>query len=186
MQGIELMNWNNEKFSYFHFGNNSLIKTRKMTTLEMEVAIMKDCNVHQNVVVPNVSFGISRINNSGIYELHECDVLKVSNSGYATEFEIKISKSDFKADLTKKHNHCSRFIKQMYYVVPFEMLEFAKDNIKNEAGLAYVKYGHLFFVKTAGIRPTHFKWSDEEILKLAKLGTMRILGLKEKILNLKL
>ena len=104
-----------------------------MTTLEMEIAVMKDCDIRQNIVVPNVSFGIVRYSyekgKEKYDELHECDILKVTLSGYATEYEIKVSESDFKADAKKKHSHDSKFIKQMYYVVPFEMLVFALKHL---------------------------------------------------------
>lgn len=156
-----------------------------MNTLQMEIAIMKDCNFRQNIVVPNVSFGIVRYwreNDATKYdELHECDVLKVTPSGYATEYEIKVSKSDFKADIKKKHKHDSRFIKQMYYAVPFEMLDFAKENLPEYAGLVYVKNNKVFCSVNAPIREYCFKWTTDEQFKLAKLGAMRIIGLKNKI-----
>lgn len=156
-----------------------------MTTLEMEIAVMYYCDIRRNIVVPNVSFGITRRkddNGRRMYEaLHECDVLKLTPSGYATEYEIKISKSDFKADLKKKHGHNSKFIKQLYYVVPYEMLEFAKENLPENSGLYYVKNKRMYSAVKAPNRKQAFKWRDEEIHKLARLGTMRILGLKKKI-----
>ena len=156
-----------------------------MNTLEIEIAIMKACNIRQNIVVPNVSFGMVRYfheNGQRKYdELHECDILKVTPSGYATEYEIKISKADFKNDFKKKHTHNSRFIKQLYYVVPFELLEFAKENYPPRSGLAYVRNEKLHYHTRAPIRIGAFKWTDKEISQLSRLGTLRILGLKKKI-----
>ncbi len=156
-----------------------------MNTLQMEIAIMEDCNVRQNIVVPNVSFGIVRYFGSGKNrtwdELHECDVLKLTPSGYATEYEIKVSKSDFKADLKKKHNHDGKFIKQLYYAVPFELLDFAKQHLPENAGLVYVKNNKVKYAIVAPIRELYFKWTSEEMFKLAKLGAMRIVNLKRLI-----
>jgi len=158
-----------------------------MTCEEIEIIIMEAENISQNIIVPNVQFGIVRYfgehPNRTYDELHECDILKLTKTGYATEYEIKISKSDFKADLKKKHNHDSKFIKQMYYVVPFEMLDFTKDNLPEYAGLAYIKNNKLHYAINAPIRKGCFKWTDKETFNLARLGAMRILGLKKKIQN---
>lgn len=158
-----------------------------MTTLEMEVAIMEYCNVRQNIVVPNASFGMVRWlpgnTERGFDELHECDILKVTPAGYATEFEIKVSKSDFLADKKKKHSHDSNFIKELYYAVPYEMLEFAKENLPEGAGLIYVKDGRVRPAICAKIRDGHFKWTDKEMFKLSRLGAMRISTLKKSLLR---
>lgn len=62
--------------------------------------------------------------NYGIVELyHECDILSVSNSGYLTEFEIKISKSDLKNDLKKRHHHNSKRLKYQYFAIPEKLKE---------------------------------------------------------------
>lgn len=160
-----------------------------MTTLEMEISIMKTCDIRRNIIVPNVSFGMVRyFEENGkrkFDELHECDILVLNKSGYATEYEIKVSKRDFKADFKKKHNHDSKFIKHLYYVVPYEMLEFAKEYLPEGSGLAYVKDGFMIYETTAPIRKGAFKWTEEERYKLARLGTMRILNLKRNIWKLK-
>jgi len=59
---------------------------------------------------------------------HECDMLAITRAGYSVEFEIKISRSDFKADASKTFKHFalakgdpngpSRF----FYVVPQGMI----------------------------------------------------------------
>lgn len=160
-----------------------------MTTIEIEIAIMRHCDISRNIVVPNVSFGIKRQVKFGSWwdnewdVLHECDILKVTLSGYATEYEIKVSKSDFIADKKKKHKHDSRFIKQLYFVVSDDMLEFAEKNLPERAGLAYIKNNHFYYKKTAPIRKDAFKWTNEELFKLTRLGTMRLLNLKRKIID---
>lgn len=155
-----------------------------MKTIEVEIAVMKHCNIRQNIVVPNVSFGMVRYFIGGCDELHECDILNVTKSGYATEYEIKVSKSDLLAEKKKKHSHDSNFIKQLFYVVPEKMKQFALDNIKEEAGLYVVKdNGKMQCIKNAEINKDCFKWTNAEMFKLAKLGTMRILGLKQKLIK---
>ncbi len=160
-----------------------------MKTLDIEIALLEDCKFNQNIVVPNVANGIVRHfgekPNRTYDELHECDILKVTLSGYATEYEIKISKSDFKADFKKKHNHDSKFIKQLYYVVPFELLEFAKENLPNNAGLAYAKNDKIYYITNAPMRENAFKWTNEEMFKLARLGAMRIYNLKQNIAKMR-
>lgn len=37
--------------------------------------------------------------------LHECDVLAISKADLIYEFEVKISRSDFRKDFTKEHKH---------------------------------------------------------------------------------
>lgn len=159
------------------------------TTLDMEIALMKYCDVRQNIVVPNVSFGIERVfceNGKTVRDtLHECDILKVTKSGFATEFEIKVSRSDFLKDLAKKHTHNSRFIKQLFFAIPFEMLEFAKQHLPENAGLVFLKNDKIKIAINAPVRKNCFKWNDKEMFKLARLGTMRIFTLKKLINKIK-
>ena len=105
-----------------------------MTTLEVEIAMMKELRFNQNIVVPNVSFGM-RVNGES---LHECDLLCLTPSGYATEIEIKVSKSDLKKDASKNHCHIHKGIKAFWLAVPEELKDFALDHIPYRAGLYYV------------------------------------------------
>lgn len=66
----------------------------KLNARDIEIAIAKMFNYRMNVIVPNVSWGLGL--------RCECDLLIVSQRRYATEIEIKVSKSDIKAD-KKKH-----------------------------------------------------------------------------------
>lgn len=73
----------------------------------------------------------------------EADFFCISKTGYATEFEIKVSKSDFKADFKKKKKHekyadKSRTYKpnRFYYVVPDGLID-VKD-VPTYAGLIYI------------------------------------------------
>jgi hypothetical protein len=40
-----------------------------------------------------------------ISEMQECDVISVSKSDYIYEYEVKISRADYKKDFIKKHTH---------------------------------------------------------------------------------
>jgi hypothetical protein len=159
-----------------------------MKTIDIEIALMQHLNIRQNIVVPNVSFGIKRQIKFGSWlenewdVLHECDILDVTPSGYATEYEIKVSKSNFLADKKKKHKHDSRFIKRLFYIVPKDMKDWALENLPEGAGLCFVTdSGRVYFIKNAPIRKNAFKWTNEEMFKLARLGAMRILPLKRLI-----
>jgi len=72
-----------------------------LKTSDIEFAVAKYFNFRKNLIVPNVSWG---------FNIHECDLLIVRKSGYAIEVEIKISKSDFKADFKKIHKRLGVYV----------------------------------------------------------------------------
>ena len=92
-----------------------------MKTLDMEIAVMKHFDIVQNLIVPNISWGISG--------LHECDILSLSKAGYATEIEIKISKADLMSDKKKEHGHRHRYIANLYFCVPSFLKQIALEEI---------------------------------------------------------
>lgn len=63
--------------------------------------------------------------------LGECDVISISKSLYVYEYEIKISRSDFKADFTKEYKH-----KKLKQEVPV----FAEYNETKKGKLTGEKY----------------------------------------------
>lgn len=87
----------------------------------------------------------------------ECDLFIVTKSGYGVEFEIKLSRSDFKKDFTKKMKHdtlsTGKCIKEFwggekkeitldrpnrfYYVCPEGLIK--PDEVPEYAGLIYFK-----------------------------------------------
>ena len=82
--------------------------------------------------------------NLNVYDW-ESDVLKITKSGYAYEFEIKISRADFKNDFKhKKKKHTlleskessSKMPNYFYYVVPEGLV--TEDEVPEYAGLIYV------------------------------------------------
>ena len=70
---------------------------------------------------------------------HECDILTVSPSYWATEVEIKISVNDLKADFKKQHNHNSKAIKYFYYCIPEHLLQKSLNIIPKNYGILVAK-----------------------------------------------
>ena len=153
-----------------------------MKTIDVEIAVMRYIGIRQNLVVPNVSWGIS-LNNQ---DLHECDILSLTKSGYATEVEIKVSKYDLLKDREKGHNHRHNHIARLFFAVPELLEDVALINIPDRAGLLVVRKDRndgKIYVEQVRVCQRNMKaitWTDEDRYKLARLGTMRILGLKEK------
>jgi hypothetical protein len=147
-----------------------------MRTLEMEIALMQFFNVRQNLIVPNVSWGIAN--------LHECDILVLTDSNYAAEIEIKISKADLLNDKNKKHGHYHNHIARLFFAVPEELKDIALEVIPDRAGLYTIKHSKAKpkLVKKCVRNKNAIRWTNKERLKLAHLGTMRILNLKRKLL----
>lgn len=159
-----------------------------MKTIEIEIAIMQYFDTRQNLIVPNISWGIAN--------LHECDILSLSKAGYATEVEIKVSKSDLLKDKEKEHNHRHNHIAQLFFAVPKNLEDIALNVIPERAGLFVVeKYRYrvlgfddvykfdtkIIMARQCERNKNAVKWSEQERYQLARLGTMRILGLKKKI-----
>ncbi len=91
--------------------------------------------------------------------LQECDVISVSKSDYIYEYEIKISRQDFKKDFIKeKHNHILnekftyirkgeqlfRVCNYFNYVVPKDLI--SVDEVPEYAGLIYINEDFTFRV----------------------------------------
>ena len=161
-------------------------KHTKITTLQMELTVSRFVNIRQNILVPNVSWGMFK---------HECDLIQLSKSGYATEYEIKISKSDLKADQKKYHGHDDPKIRYLYFVIPW-YLEKDIDLIPERAGIIIV-HERVLREKNTGVvtidEKLHckkireaksnymYKFSIEERIRLLELMAMRIWNLKRKL-----
>jgi len=78
-------------------------------TIDMEIALANYFGVRQNLIVPNVSWGM---------DSHECDLFVLSPAGYGWEVEIKVSKADLFKDKYKRHGHHSSKIKFLYFAIP--------------------------------------------------------------------
>ena len=156
-------------------------KINKITTIEMEVALMARLNILRNIIVPNVSWGL---------DLHECDLLILTPSNYATEIEIKVSKYDLLKDKNKWHEHQSEWISRLYFAVPYYLEDLAFEHVPERAGI-YVVYkndsGRLRVLRKRFAKPKpkslRQKWDEKRRQKLLHLGCMRILTLKKQLVK---
>lgn len=145
----------------------------------MEVAIAELIGWRENTIVPNVFWGLNL--------RHEADLLVLDKSGRLTEIEIKVTLSDLKADFKKMHGHSSTIISRLIYAVPDKLVEYAQEHIPKHAGLITVNWNqYLGKFEARWIKPCkHFKNmekpSQEVLIKLMKLGCMRIWSLKKSL-----
>ena len=145
----------------------------KITIYEIEIAIANYFGIRENIIVPNISWGI---------KIHECDLLIIRKPGCGVEVEIKISKSDLKADFKKKHNHIDPYnrIKEFYFAIP-DYLEDCLPLIPEHAGVISVSrniiagtiHTECRMIRKCKINTKAVKFCDNEIIKIAHLGTMR-------------
>jgi len=161
-------------------------KTKPITTIEMEIAIAKMFGIRQHIIVPNLSWGLTG--------MHECDLFLIKKSGVSVEIEIKRSKSDFLADFKKGHNHKDRYnrITEFYYAFPEDLIDKCIELIPEHAGIIsckrWIDYNKEEWVSAQIKRPPKRikgarKLTEEEQLKVARLGCMRIFPLKEKLIK---
>lgn len=142
----------------------------------MEISLANYFGYRVNQIVPNISYGLW---------IHECDLLIVSQAGYCTEVEIKTSISDLKADFKKEHQHKSKKIKYFYYAIPESLKEKALPLIPEHAGLISVKDMNGFYwhncsiIKSPIINKNARPLTQEELIKLGHLASMRIWSLKQ-------
>ena len=133
----------------------------------------------------------------------ECDVMIISKAGYAQEFEIKISRADFKTDFKKakgggmfggheKKKHAQLTLgdhwgpKHFWYVCPDGILTL--DDIPEYAGLRYIRYydnRRPAFWKTSVIKkaPTlhREKFPQAAIEKMGRMFYYRLWAGRRKI-----
>lgn len=128
----------------------------------------------------------------------EGDVFEVTKSGYLYEYEVKITRADFKKDAEKERcyysgqriskfdqlregNRCNYF----YYVVPENMV--SVDELPEFAGLIYMnnsyKYPEFKTIKQAPKLTTE-KAGEKHILKLYESSYYRFHEYRRRIMNL--
>ena len=149
-----------------------------MKTIEMEITLAHYFNLRQNLIVPNVYWGMGF--------RHELDLLVLTQANYGYEIEIKISKKDLIQDTQKRHNHESNKIKYLYFAIP-EKLESDIEHIPGRAGIIIVRdnfkpwqRGKCKLLRKP-VKNSDYKFTEIERLKLYRLMALRIWGLKEKI-----
>ncbi len=154
-----------------------------ITTPEMECALANWLNYRANLIVPNVYWGMTGF--------HECDLLVVSKAGYLTEIEIKVTKSDLRADKKKWHGHRSLRIKRLFFALP-DYLEHCVDLVPERAGIILVRpEGNVpgvypYHPRCRATRPAQRnkdagKISEADRYKIARLGALRIWNLKRQL-----
>jgi len=117
-----------------------------------------------------------RIANTYVFDW-ESDFLCVSRSGYINEIEIKISRSDFKADAKKVEKHLKlqsgtgMIPHRFYYTTPHNLI--TADEVPEYAGLIYapnytvIKNAPLLHKRDIDLRNTlcdkyYYKWLDAQ------------------------
>ena len=100
--------------------------------------------------------------------------------------EIKTSKADIIADLKKQHCHESKKLRSLLFAIP-KSLEHCADLIPERAGVITVyehENNHRLYcsiLRKAQINVNAEKLCEKDILRVARLGTMRIWNLREDI-----
>jgi hypothetical protein len=146
------------------------------TAKEIEVCIARYFGTRGNVIVPNVSWGLLP---------YEADVLVMPESGMLYEIEIKVSKGDLIADKKKNHQHDSHLVRKLYFAIPQKLQPFI-EHVPEKAGILIIdKDGFVKRIKEARVNLDAPKLSERHQFILARLGTMRIWTLKEKLLGIK-
>lgn len=136
------------------------------TAVEIERCVISYFNPRVNIVVPNVSWGLF---------VHECDLFVLSKNNYATEVEIKISRSDIVKDKTKQHGHNSNKIKRLFFAIS-ERLNQPEIimHIPERAGIIVVDCnGRCRIIRHAKINAQARKLSAEERINLLRLAYLR-------------
>jgi len=105
---------------------------KKISTPELELAVVGLIGYRRQTIVPNVSWGLGF--------RHECDLVVLNpDSGYLAEIELKISVADFRADLKKNHSHDSIYLRKLSYAMPEDVMEKVRADVPERAGIISVK-----------------------------------------------
>lgn len=149
----------------------------KPKTTDIEICVAEYFHPRVNLVVPNVSWGLSLS--------HECDLLVLTKAGYAYEVEIKVSAADLKADLKKSHGHYSPKIKKLFFAIPECLLKY-REFIPKDAGILVVwrtdeLHGWRVRKERDAIGFGNYKFSDSQKFQFARLGALRIFPLKRAL-----
>lgn len=146
-----------------------------MNARDIEIAVADYFNYRQNVIVPNVSWGLFR--------RQEVDLLVVRKSGYCVEVEIKVASSDIRADKRKQHSHWNHLIRQTWFAVPEKLA--SHPDIPAIAGvLAVIQVDGKYYCRTVRgpkVNKQAVPLRPEQMLKVGSLAAMRIWTLKAKL-----
>jgi len=147
-----------------------------MRATDIELALVKLLDYRQNLIIPNVSWGFIGLH-------YEADLIVVTKSGYAKEIEIKVSKGDLIKDKEKRHSHNCRKFKELYFAIPKKLL-IDKEHIPERAGIYVIDEfdgDYIAVLERPALRTTAEPITTKDRSELARLGALRIWGLKGKI-----
>ena len=152
-----------------------------LTIDQIELAIAEFFGTRNNIIVPNVSWGF--------FATHEADLVILNKSGYLTEIEIKRSWRDFLNDFKKHTTHDEGKVMWKYFAVPLSICEkvwqYLCDNGYKDWGV--ISYSEEMYAAIVYHPNNHNLTTKsnrlflEEQLTIARLGSMRIWKLKEKL-----
>lgn len=157
----------------------------KITSSEIELALVQYFDTARNFIIPNVSNGFRHIN-------YEIDLMVVTRSRYAYEVEIKISPGDLRRDAKKdRWRYClsQHYFRKSYFAMPEEMSKY-QDLVPEHAGILTVKYypKHYYWLATEIRKPVidseAKKLFDHEYEHLGELAMLRMWDLKRNIRHL--
>jgi hypothetical protein len=152
-----------------------------MNTQRLEWLVADFLGVRENLIVPNVKYGFYGMP-------YEADLIVVAPSMYATEIELKVSKSDIKADNNKEaYAHKSKRIKRFFYAVPDELKDC--EYLPIDCGLIiareriYSNGQNCMIVRPPRINKDAKKLTEQEYRVLLRLCAMRVWTLKERLVR---
>lgn len=138
-------------------------------TKEIQQAICKMEVLKFNIPCENVNY---------MFGSWEYDVLSLNKAGNITEFEVKISRSDFKADRKKRkfkyyeQKNFTLMPNRFYYACPEGLIQ--PDEIPAYAGLIYFNCGEFAIIKNAPLIHKIKHDTDKIKSKILRIQTERM------------
>jgi hypothetical protein len=155
-----------------------------MNLLFLECRIAKYFDYRQNVIIPNVSWGIGLD--------YEADLIVVSKAKYVTEIELKVSKSDLKRDRDKRkwkpkpeydfRGELYNVVKKQFFGIP-EDLGDSINFIPSHCGVIMVRPNGRCHMERAPRILKARPLSGKEYLHALHLASMRTWTLKETLMR---
>lgn len=122
--------------------------------------------------VPNVSWGLFSALG------HEADLLCLSKSGCFHEVEIKVSKSDLRADKKKRYRLIGRepaAVRFRWYAVPWTLAKVALAEVDSKFGVVEIDVnGKAKVLRRPKSNREARKPTQAEIVQFLRLGVMRM------------
>lgn len=153
-------------------------------TIDIELGLSVYFDYVRNIVVPGISRGLV---------LYEMDVLVIRPSGWGIEIEIKVSRSDLKRDLEKKHTHNDPRIRELYFAVPEALVPAAFEFAPETAGILSCAWHETLYStgSVRSLRPTCVRWparnpyarkfTEAEQITAYRLGAIRLWTIKKQL-----